>query len=76
MHRWHRGSKPIGVSYVYLLVVASLLLVLGIVALTKITLVAKKGRARPYNKRNGNDQEVNPWEEAGKRGGSDTNEPQ
>jgi hypothetical protein len=59
-----------------LLVVASLLLVLGIVALTTITLVAKKGRARPDNKRNGNDQEVNPWEEAGKRGGSDTNEPQ
>jgi hypothetical protein len=61
---------------VYLLVVASLLLVLGIVALTKITLVAKKGRARPDNKHNENDQEVDPWEEAGKRGGSDTHEPQ
>ena len=66
--------------------VASLLLVLGIVALATITLVAKKGRARPDvakkgharpdNKHNEKDQELDPWEEAGKRGGNDTDEPQ
>lgn len=55
------------VFFLLLLAIALLLLVLGIVALTSITLVAKKGKPRPDNHTPVQKDEIDPWVEAGKR---------
>ena len=55
------------ISFLFLLIIASRLLIFLVVALTSITLVAKKGKPRPDNKSIVKDDDVDPWAEAGKR---------
>ena len=62
------------ISFLFLLIIASLLLIFLVVALTSITLVAKKGRPRSDNKPTVNDDDVDPWIEAGKRTDSENDE--
>ena len=55
------------ISLLFILIIASLILLFGVIAITSITLVAKKGRLRPDNKPTLEDNDVDPWIEAGKR---------
>ena len=55
------------IVFLLLFAIALLLLVIGIVAVSSITLVAKKGKPRPDNKHPAQSDEIDPWVEAGKR---------
>ena len=55
------------ILFLLLLAIGLLLLVLGILAVTSITLVAKKGKPRADNNSTIENAEIDPWVEAGKR---------
>ena len=55
------------IVFLLLFAIALLLLVIGIVAVSSITLVAKKGKPIPDNKPPAQNDEIDPWVEAGKR---------
>jgi hypothetical protein len=63
------------ISILFLVVIAGLLLLFGVVALTSISLVAKKGRPRPDNKLTLDENAPDPWLEAGKRTDAENDEP-
>ncbi len=63
------------ILFLLLFAVGLLLLVLGILAVTSITLVAKKGKPRPDNNPPIEDGGVDPWIEAGKRTNSENDDP-
>ena len=62
------------ISFLWLFAIALLLLVIGIVAVSSITLVAKKGKPRPDNKPPVQNDEIDPWAEAGKRTNSENDD--
>ena len=55
------------IVFLLLFAIALLLLVMGIIAVSSITLVAKKGKPTPDNEPPVQNDEIDPWAEAGKR---------
>jgi hypothetical protein len=61
-------------SFLLLFAIGLLLVVLGIFAVTSITLVAKKGKPRADNNPPIQKDEIDPWVEAGKRTNSESDD--